>query len=77
MTTEERLKIIFSTVMGVSIDRVDANSSPSSVPSWTSLRHMNLISAVEEEFSISLEFDEVMMVTEYELLKQIVCQKAN
>ena len=77
MTTEERLKIIFSTVMGVSIDSVDADSSSSSVPSWTSLRHMNLISAVEEEFSISLDFDEVMMVVQYELLQQIVCQKAS
>ena len=77
MTTEERLKIIFSTVMSVSIDSVDADSSPSSVPSWTSLRHMNLISAVEEEFSISLDYAEVMIVVQYELLQQIVCQKAS
>jgi acyl carrier protein len=37
---------------------------------------MNLISAVEEEFSISLDFDEVVTVVQYQLLQQIVCQKA-
>ena len=76
MTTEERLKVIFSTVMSISIDSVVPDSSPNSVPSWTSLRHMNLISAVEEEFSISLDFDEVATVVQYQLLQQIVCQKA-
>jgi len=75
VTTEERLKVIFSTVMGISIDSVVPESSPNSVPSWTSLRHMNLISAVEEEFSISLDFDEVVTVVQYQLLQQIVCQK--
>ena len=76
MTTEERLKVIFSTVMSISIDSVVPDSSPNSVPSWTSLRHMNLISAIEEEFSISLDFDEVVTVVQYQLLQQIVCQKA-
>ena len=53
---EDRIKNVMSAVFGVGVDEIDGDFSPSTAEVWDSLRHMNLVIALEEEFEI--EFDE-------------------
>ena len=49
---EERIKKVFSNVFNLDIETINNESSPDNIESWDSLKHMNLILALEEEFEI-------------------------
>lgn len=58
--------VVFKTVseiFGVSMNRINENSSMDTIKEWDSLNHMNLMMALEEEFSIQFDNDEVMKLT--------------
>ncbi|MCC6178397.1 MAG: hypothetical protein IT305_24085 [Chloroflexi bacterium] len=54
-------------VLATSLDLNDADlpddPSPQSLACWTSLRHMSLLAALEEEFAITFSFDDVKAMT--------------
>ena len=56
---KDRLFMIVSQVMDVPLEEVDETSSPDTVEDWDSLRHMNLILALEEEFDITFSDEEI------------------
>lgn len=51
---------IVSQILNVPVKRIDEDSSPDTVESWDSLKHMNLILALEEKLSIAFSDDEVV-----------------
>lgn len=53
----ERVIPVVAEVMGVPVHQVDAASSAKTVESWDSLRHMNLIVALEDTFDVRLDED--------------------
>ena len=60
----ERILSVVSLVMEVPVDQLNADSSPENVAAWESLRHMNLMLALEEEFGIRFTDGQIMdMVT--------------
>lgn len=60
MDVKEKIFKVISQVMGVPVEDVNEDSSPDSIPDWDSLRHMNMILALEEEFG--LEFTDEQLV---------------
>ena len=75
MTIEAQLKSIVATVMGIPESMISKDLSPDLLEKWDSLRHMNLVTAVEEEFNIVFEYDEIVQVMEYRILEEIVRRK--
>ena len=75
MTIEARLKSIVATVMGIPESMISTDLSPDLLEKWNSLRHMNLVTAVEEEFNIVFEYDEIVQVMEYRILEEIIRRK--
>ena len=75
MTIEAKLKSIVATVMGIPESMISTDLSPDLLEKWNSLRHMNLVTAVEEEFNIVFEYDEIVQVMEYRILEEIVRRK--
>ena len=75
MTIETQLKSIVATVMGIPESMISTDLSPDLLEKWNSLRHMNLVTAVEEEFNIVFEYDEIVQVMEYRILEEIVRRK--
>lgn len=65
---KERLKKIMSAVIGVDISRIDEESSTDNIEEWDSLKHINLIISVEQEFKISLPDEEIASLTSFALL---------
>jgi acyl carrier protein len=48
----ERVLMILSQVLGVARQRVTLEASPDTMTEWDSLKHMNLVLALEEAFEI-------------------------
>lgn len=52
-----RIREIVAEVIGVSQAEVGEDASPATLPSWDSLRHMNLIVALEDAFGVQFDDD--------------------
>jgi len=55
----DKLFLIISQVMNVSVEEVNEDSSPDTIEAWDSLKHMNLILAIEEAFAIQFSSEEI------------------
>ena len=53
-TVENRVKNVMSAVLEIPEDQIKNDSSPDKIESWDSLKHMNLVIAIEEEFEIEI-----------------------
>ena len=69
---EGRIKNIMSAVFEISISDIDDESSVDTIKSWDSLKHMNLIIALEEEFQITIPDEEVGNLISYPLIVLIL-----
>ena len=55
MSVENRLELIFSTVLDYPESKITEDTSPGDVPMWDSIEQINLVLAIEEEFDIMLD----------------------
>ena len=72
---EDRIKSIMSTVFEIPEEHIKDNSSPDTIESWDSLKHMNLIIALEEEFEVEFTDNEIFEMMNYSLIKSIITGK--
>ncbi len=61
-----------ATVLQVPEKSIGPNASMDNVATWDSLRHMNLILALEEEFGTSIPDEDAANLTSYALLKVVL-----
>ena len=61
-----------SAVFEVSVDKIKDNASPDTIVSWDSLKHMNLIIALEEEFNVEFSDSETVELLSYKLISIIL-----
>ena len=69
MTTDDKLKQVMAAVLRVPADEIDADTSPDTVEEWSSLAHLDLILAIEQEFDVTIPDEEVGDLTSYRLLR--------
>jgi len=62
-----RVKNCMALVFGIENDAIDNKASMDNIETWDSLRHINLIIALEQEFGISFPDEEVAFLTSFEL----------
>ena len=72
---EKKLKNVFSVVFELDPTFINENSSPDNIDNWDSLKHMMLISALEEEFDIQFSDQEMLELLNYKLIKHILTEK--
>lgn len=74
---KEKIRTIMSAVFEVPIEEITEDSSSDNIESWDSLKHLNLILALEEEFEISIPDEEVGNLFNYKLIELVVneCKK--
>ena len=72
---EDRIKNIMSVVLEIPAKEIDDGSSPDTIESWDSLKHMNLVIALEEEFDTEFIEDEILDMMNYALIKSIIMEK--
>ena len=59
----ERVRQIAADIFLVPIDEITPSSTQSDIKTWNSVRHLNLILAVEEEFGLMFEQQDLQQVT--------------
>jgi len=74
---ENRIKDVMAAVFEISKKKISDDSSPDTIKSWDSLKHMNLVVALEEEFKIQLTDEEIVEMINYQLIKLIIKEKTN
>lgn len=57
-----------SRILEIPIGSVGQETSPDTVDSWDSLRHMNLVMALEEEFGVSFTDVQIVEMLTYPLI---------
>jgi acyl carrier protein len=74
---KKQIMKVMSSVFEVSVNDINENSSSDSIENWDSLKHLNLIIALEDEFDISIPNEEVANMVNFKLIELIVneCKK--
>lgn len=65
---------VVSRVFGVDPGGLDDGSSPETVEGWDSMGHLNLMAALEHEFGVSIDIDDVMEMVTVKRIREILLQ---
>lgn len=74
MTNLEKLNSIFCEVFSVDASTLGADFDKNSVEGWDSVHQLSLTSAVEDEFDIMLDAEDILECTSYENVKTILAK---
>jgi acyl carrier protein len=74
----QKIKIleIMSSVFEVELSKLNEESSIDNIENWDSIRHLNLILALEEEFNITIPDEEVGDLVNYKLIELIINEQS-
>ena len=72
MTNLEKLNNIFAEVFSVDVSVLNADFDKNSVDNWDSVHQLTLTSAVEDEFDIMLDAEDILGFTSYDNAKKIM-----
>ena len=67
-----RLVSIFARVFRVSKDRIRPDIGPADIERWDSVGHVMLVTAIEREFSLLFEVDEIMEFSTFQAILSAV-----
>lgn len=71
---EQKILEIVSQIMEVPLESVTLASSAESIPSWDSLKHMNLVLALEQTFGIHFSEEQIVELTSVGTILTIVAK---
>lgn len=66
-----------SQVFRVAEDQIREGASPQTISNWDSLAHMNLVLALEEEFGVQFQDQELVQMTSFEAILSSLALKAD
>ena len=72
---EKRLKNIFIDIFKVDVKNIKDSFAMENENLWDSLKHMELIVTIEEEFKIEFSFDEIVIMKNFGKIKTILIEK--
>jgi len=68
------LKKTLSNVLGVGQDALDDDSSMDTISTWDSVKHLNLVLALEDAFAITFTEEQTMEIISYQLIKLVLAE---
>jgi acyl carrier protein len=74
---EDRIKQVMAAVFAIKTEEINDDFATETSDEWDSLRHIHLISALEEEFDIEFDEEEIVEAISYPLVKVIVAEKVS
>ena len=74
---KDRIKTVMAIIFEINADMIQDDAAPGSIENWDSIRHMNLIVSLEEEFNLRFTDDEITDLLSFKLIETIVSQKIN
>ena len=64
-----------SAVFEISTGEINDESSPDTIESWDSLKHMNMVVALEEEFNVQFTDDNIIELINMKLIKTVLLER--
>ena len=74
MTNLEKLNSIFCEVFNVKKSALDNGFDKCNIEGWDSVRQLSLSTAVEDEFDIMLDAEDILEFTSYDNVKRILAK---
>jgi acyl carrier protein len=65
MTNKDKFNQIFVNQLGIKFDQLNEALTYNSVPSWDSVGHMALMAAIESEFDIMIDTEDIIDFSSY------------
>ncbi len=72
---EQKLKNVLADVLGIRLEEINKSITMESSDEWDSLKHLELITAIEEKFDVDFEIEEMIGMTTYENILNILKNK--
>ena len=72
---EDRVAGVMAAVLNMDAASIDESTSVETTENWDSLKHMNLVVALEEEFDLEFDDDEIMDMTDFQAITSLVADK--
>ena len=74
---EAQIKSVMSAIFDIPTNQIGDDASSDTIESWDSLKHMQLIVAIEEEFGVKFDDMDVIEMISFQLIKHILQIKLN
>jgi acyl carrier protein len=69
---KNKIKYVMSSVFDIAQDEIQSDASAITIESWDSLKHMNLIVALEEEFETEFSDKEIIKMMSFNVIYEVV-----
>jgi acyl carrier protein len=69
---EDQVKAIMARVFKIDATLIKDDTAPGNVNGWDSLKQMNLVAALEDEFDIEIDDDEIQEMINYRVIVAIL-----
>lgn len=74
---KDKIKNIMSAVFEIDKTNIGDDASTTNLENWDSINHMNLVLAIEEEFNIMFDDEEIVEITSLNAIESTVSKKLN
>lgn len=72
MVEHGKVKEVMAAVLDIDASTIDDDASMDTIPSWDSVRHMNLVLALEDELGVSFPDEDAANATSFKLLMLVL-----
>lgn len=74
MTNNERLVTAFASSLNIEASQVLDELEYNTIPQWDSVAHMVLVAALEKEFNVMLDMDDIIEMSSVKIAKEILAK---
>jgi acyl carrier protein len=68
----ERVRGIAADVLRIPASQITPQSSPESIEAWDSVQHLNLVLALEQEFGVQFEPEEIDQMSNIDRIRSVL-----
>ena len=72
---EQKVREIMSEILQLDPDSIEGSTSHDNTASWDSLNHINLVTALEQEFGITFEVEEIETMLSFDDILNVLASK--
>jgi acyl carrier protein len=71
-----RVTRVVSAVLGIAPETISDETSPDTVPTWDSMQHLQVVLALEDEFAVHFEVEEIEAMQRVGVMVAILAERA-
>lgn len=71
----DRVTKVVSQVFGVPVARITDTDNPDTIDTWTSIEHIHLVMALQDEFGLSIDPDDAVEMLSVGMIRSFLTKK--